>query len=585
MDTTTHQRTKKRDPKWNFCGLTMFFFCLLIACAASAASTPRRASEDGLARFVPGRILVKPRNGVAENVLASTLLRHGGRQRHSLYRSNVRVVDVSEASAPAVLAALNNDPTIEFAERDYIAEAAFAPNDAYVQAGSEWHLAKIQAPAAWDITTGALTIVVAVLDSGVNAAHPDLAGKILPGYDFVWNDSDPADDFGHGTAVAGVIGAAGNNLIGVAGVAFGSKILPVKVMDASGFAYYSTLAQGIHYAVDQGARVINISIAGTSASATLQGAINYAWSNNVVVVVAAGNNGNNTPLYPAACSNVVAVSATLANDSIASFSSYGNHIALAAPGDNIWTTTRDLTTKYSAWSGTSFASPVVAGVVALVISAKPSLSNGQIVSILEQTADDLGASGFDTVFGFGRVNAGRAVSEALNFNPAPLVNVLSPTPGVGVSGQVTVEVAATASTLVARVECYANGMLIGTNAGPSATFQWTTAGLTNGIYTLQAKAIDAAGNEGYSQGVQVTVANVAAAPATITSLAPAQGGSLHLAWSAIPNKVYRVQYTTNLANPVWQDLSPNVTATATNASFSFQPGVAPQCFFRVLSLP
>jgi subtilisin family serine protease len=573
VDKTTHQRTNKRGPERIFSGPATILFSLLLACTASAAP----------ARFVSGRILIKPKPGVAERSFKSTLLRHGGRQDHAIHRSNVRVVNVTEASAAGVLAALQHDPTIEFAERDYLAEAAFVPNDAYVVSGSEWHLEKIQAPQAWNITFGASNVIVAVLDSGINAAHPDLAGKVLPGYDFVWGDSNPADDFGHGTAVSGVIAAAGNNSIGVAGVAFGSKILPVKVMDASGFAAYSTMAQGIRYAVDQGARVINISIAGSSPSSTLQDAINYAWSNNVVVVAAAGNNGNSTPQYPAACEHVVAVSATDPNDALASFSSTGGHLVLAAPGDNIYTTSRDLNNPYSSWRGTSFASPIVAAVAALVASANASLDNAQIVSVLEQTADDLGTSGFDAVFGFGRVNADRAVSGALNFNPSPLVNVLSPTPGVGVSGRVAVEVAATASTSVAHVECYANGLLIGTNSGASATFQWTTAGLTNGNYTLQAKAIDVAGNAGYSEGVLVTVANPA--PTTSTGLARAQDGSLRLTWNAIPNKSYRVQYATNLASPVWQDLSPNVTAADSNASFSFQPGTAPQRFFRVQSLP
>ena len=179
----------------------------------------------------------------------------------------------------------------------------------------------------------------------------------------------------------GVVAAAGNNRVGVAGVAFGCAVLPVKVMDASGFASYSCLAQGIKYAVDQGARVINISIAGSSSSATLQGAIDYAWSNNVVIVAAAGNNANNTPQYPAACDHVVGVSATEPDDSLASFSSYGSFVSLSAPGDNIWTTQDSLNDPYGAWRGTSFASPIVAGVAALVVSENPSLSNTQIVSI------------------------------------------------------------------------------------------------------------------------------------------------------------------------------------------------------------
>jgi thermitase len=550
-----------------------------------AASAPNlRATETPPARFAPGRILVQPRRGLAEKDFEAKLRRHGGQQRDVIRDSNVRVIHVPEVNAPAILAALNNDPAIEFAERDYIAEAAAVPNDPYVQSGREWHLAKIQSLDAWNVTSGATNVVVAVLDSGVNAAHPDLAGQLLPGFDFVGGDADPADDFGHGTAVAGVISATANNAAGVAGVAFGSRVLPVKVMDANGFAYYSTIAQGIYYAVAQGARVINISIAGTSPSATLQNAVNWAWSNNVVVVAAAGNNGNDVPYYPAACSNAVAVAATTANDALASFSSYGGHLALAAPGETIWTTVRDVATGYAPWNGTSFASPVVAGVAALVFSAQPALTGGQVVSILKQTADDLGAPGFDPWFGFGRVNALRAVTAAVNFDPTPAVNVLSPTPGTGVSGQVAVEVTATASSPVARLECYVNGQLLGTNGGPSATFSWTTAGLPNGTYTLQARAVDTLGNVGYSQGVPVTVANAPAAPTTITGWARTTDGSLRLTWTAIPSRTYRVQFTTNLRNPNWQNLGPDVTATDDRASLTVQPG-APQGFFRVQSLP
>ena len=147
---------------------------------------------------------------------------------------------------------------------------------------------------AWNFTTGLSNVIVAVLDSGIDASHPDLAGRILPGYDFLDNTNNTSDDFGHGTAVSGTIVAEGNNGLGVAGVAYSTRLLPVKVMDSSGFAY-SCIAEGIRSAVDQGARVINISIAGDSPSSVLQDAIHYAWSNNVIVVAAAGNNANNTP--------------------------------------------------------------------------------------------------------------------------------------------------------------------------------------------------------------------------------------------------------------------------------------------------
>lgn len=554
-------------------------FSLLLAGLISAPLTAPGA------QFVPGQILVKPRAGAAEKDFETKLHRHGAKQRRAIHHSNIRVLNLPEAAVPAVLAALNQDPAIEFAERDFIATATLLPNDPYVLSGAQWHLAKIQAPQAWDVTTGINSLVVAVLDSGINAAHPDFAGRLLPGYDFVWDDSDPADDFGHGTAVAGVVAAAGNNSIGVAGVAFGSRILPVKVMNASGFAYYSVIAQGIRHAVDAGARVINISIAGSSSSVTLQDAVNYAWSNNVVVVTAAGNTGNSAPQYPAACEHVVAVGATMPDDTRAAFSSSGNHLAVAAPGEAMYTTSRDLLNPYASWRGTSFASPVVAGVAALMISANPALDGAHVAELLKESADDLGAPGHDAFFGFGRVNAARAVNSAVNFEPTPRVELLSPTPGVGVSGQVSVQVAATASTTVARVECYANGVLIGTNTGPSATFAWTTTGLTNGIYTLQARAIDTAGASGYSAGVAVTVVNAVAAPATITGLTPLPDGSLRLSWSASENRSYRVQFATDLSNPIWQDLSPVITASGTSASFGFQPSATPQRFFRVQSLP
>jgi subtilisin family serine protease len=383
-------------------------------------------------RFVPGQLLVKPRGGLAETNFSAKLRSHDASSRGTLHGSNVRAVAVPEEKAEATLTALRNDPDIEFAERDYIAEAAYVPSDPYVLSGSEWHLAQIQTPQAWNFTVGLSNIVVAVLDSGVNAAHPDLATRILPGYDFVFNDPDPADDFGHGTAVCGTIVAAGNNDAGVAGVAFGCRVLPVKVMDAAGVAYYSAIAQGIHYAVDAGARIINLSIAGSSPSSTLQDAIDYAWDHNVVVVAAAGNNADNVPQYPAACEHVIAVSATEPGDTLASFSSFGNDIALSAPGDTIWTTQRDPANPYGAWRGTSFASPIVAGVAALVLSANPLLSSTQIVSVLEQSADDAGAPGWDALFGYGRVNAASAVGLAMTLpgalppQPPPPANTNAP---------------------------------------------------------------------------------------------------------------------------------------------------------------
>jgi subtilisin family serine protease len=399
----------------------LWLWMVLSACGSVGLIAPQVEGQE----FVSGQLLVRPKASLSEADFSRRIQKRGAVHQRTLHRSRVRVLAVKEEQTDMLLADLRADPEIEFAERDYIARACMTVNDPYVLSGSEWHLTKIQAPQAWDAATGVSNVVIAVLDSGINSAHPDLAGRILPGYDFVNNTINPADDFGHGTAVAGTVAAEGNNGVGVAGVAFGCMVLPVKVMDATGAASHSTIAQGIEYAIQQGARIINLSLGGDWSSSTLQNAINDAWSNHVVVVAAAGNNGGTTPQYPGACDHVLAVAASEPDDSRAWFSSYGAYVTLFAPGDTIWTTQRDLYRPYAAWSGTSFSSPVVAGVAALMLSVEPSLSNTQVVDVLKQTADDLGPIGYDSTFAYGRVNAFRAVS-AVNPEPAKPTSSLPP---------------------------------------------------------------------------------------------------------------------------------------------------------------
>ncbi len=520
-------RTARRDCERSLWLFTILFTFLL--CAPGAVAEPR---------FVPGQILVRPRAYLSETNFQAKLRARGAINRRTLRRLNVRIVAVPESSADSVLAALQHDPDIEFAERDYLAQAAFLPNDPDVVSGNEWHLATIQAPQAWNFTTGLSNVIVAVLDSGIDASHPDLAGRIVPGYDFLDNTNDTMDDFGHGTAVSGTIVAAGNNALGVAGVAYSTRLLPVKVMDSSGFASYSCIAEGINYAVNQGARVINISIAGSSPSSTLQDAIYYAWSNNVVVVAAAGNNANNMPQYPAACDGVVGVSATEPDDSLAWFSSYGSFVTLSAPGDNIWTTQDDPGNPYGAWRGTSFASPIVAGVAALVASENPSLSNTQIVSILEQSADDLGPAGYDTSFGYGRVNAYRAVSAA-GQEPGALppmilvglsVMLSSPADSAQFPFGAAVTVAAnasagTGSAQVTNVLLLANGEQFSSVASPPFASSWTPA--QPGDYTLTALAMDDQGGWSTSPPVVIQVVGPDTnAPSIAITRGPPNGSQL-----------------------------------------------------------
>jgi serine protease len=292
------------------------------------------------------------------------------------------------------------------------------PNDTYYD-HDQWNLRQINLPLAWPMSTGSPTLTIAIVDTGIDLGHPDLAAKIVPGYDFVNNDNNPSDDEGHGTHVAGIAGAIGDNLIGVAGVAWNPRLMPVKVLDNEGSGLYSWIAAGITWAADHGARIINLSLTGGSASSTLQNAVNYAYGKGCLVVAAAGNDyeHGNPVKYPAAFPHVVAVAATTNTDGHASYSETGSYVDLAAPGGDatsssdpdpyhwIMSTYWRSQASYAQIVGTSQATPHVAGLAALIWSVKPNLSNDQVEYIMESAAVDLGSAGRDDTFGYGRINA------------------------------------------------------------------------------------------------------------------------------------------------------------------------------------
>jgi thermitase len=372
-----------------------------------AASLPAWAADD-VPSYVPGRLLAAHRQGIDANLLERTLKLHRAVVRRHLPEMALSVLDVPEASSQAIMESLERTGLFEYVERDQYAHTAGIPNDpSFV---SQWHLSKLQVPQAWAVTTGSPLVVVAVIDTGVYATHPDLESQLGPGWNFVNANANTSDLLGHGTTVAGTIAAASDNGIGIAGVSWQSRIMPLVVVDENDFAAYSNIAEAIRYAADRDIRVINISIGGTRQSATLQNAVDYAWSKGALIFAPAMNNGTSTPYYPAACNHVMSVSATDSNDHLASFSNYGNWIAIAAPGTNILTTTNGGGYGYS--SGSSLSSPIVAGVAALSLAINPSLTNIQLVSLLEQGADDIGDPGYDTSFGWGRVNAFRTVEAA-----------------------------------------------------------------------------------------------------------------------------------------------------------------------------
>ncbi|MBC8078245.1 MAG: S8 family serine peptidase, partial [Chloroflexales bacterium] len=329
--------------------------------------------------------------------------------------------------------AFDADRSVEYATLDHTATGAEVPNDPSF--GEQWALendgtrlnsrpdADIDAPAAWDLTTGSSSVVLAIVDSGVNKSHPELSAKLVPGYDFVNNDADPDDDRGHGTHVAGIAAAVGNNGEGIAGVCWGCRIMPVKVLNSENQGAYSWITAGIEYAVDHGASVINMSLGGTSDDPTLKAAVDYATAAGVPIVAAMGNTQDATAHYPAAYPAVIAVGATTAFDWRSPFSSHGANIDLMAPGFIIFSTY--IGAPYAARSGTSTAAPHVSGVLGLLLSLRPGASIAELTALVRATADDQVGNpdqdtpGWDIYYGAGRLNAARAIAAALAVDPTP----------------------------------------------------------------------------------------------------------------------------------------------------------------------
>ena len=466
-------------------------------CCGTLAAQPVQQAPATEA-FASGRILVMPRAGLPDAALAKILNEQGGGKARRIGNSELRIVDLSAGAERAMVARLAKHPHIKFAELDQRVESAAVPNDPYY--GSEWHISKINAATAWDYSTGS-GVTIAVLDTGVDGTHPDLSARMVPGWNFYDNNSNTSDVHGHGTAVAGSAAATLNNGTGVAAVAGQAKIMPVRISDANAQAYWSTVAQGLTWAADHGARVANISFVGVAGSSSVQNAAQYMKNKGGLVVVAAGNNNREEGITPT--TTMIPVSATDANDAKTSFSSWGNFVAMSAPGINIWTTTRG--GGYQQWWGTSIATPVTAGVVALMMASNSSLSSTQVESLLYSTAVDLGAAGRDSVFGYGRVNAAAAVAAARGAvstvdTQAPSVAITSPGASTTVGGLVSVNLNASDNVGVTRVDLQVNGSVVASDTGAPFAFSWDSTKVANGMATLTATAYDAAGNKTTSAG-------------------------------------------------------------------------------------
>lgn len=498
------RRSQKNQNTFNSTQLSKAVAAALLAGVLGGAAGPTYAAPDK--PWKEGQILVKPKAGLSDSEFDRILKRNNGQGKGAIGNLKVHVVSVPAQAEQAVVRALSRNPHIEFAELDMAVELSLTtPNDP--RYGNQWHLPKIQAPTSWS-STKADNTVIAILDTGVDSAHSDLSSKMLPGWNAVDGSTNSSDVHGHGTAVAGTAAATTDNANGVAGVAWNAQILPVRITNSSdGWAYWSDIARGLNWAADQSADVANISY-GVSNSSAVTNAAQYMRSKGGLVVVAAGNDGvdpgfNDNPY-------MISVSATDSSDNKTSWSNYGAFIDVAAPGSSIQTTTRG--GSYGSWNGTSFSSPVAAGVIALIQGANPTLTPDEVEQILKSSADKI-AGDIHPYYGHGRINAAVAVEMAQSMgnvtvdSDAPSVNIFSPTGGNTVSGLVEVEVNATDNAGVSEVSLYANGFYVGTDTTAPYQFSWDSNQVPDGSVTLSATAIDAAGNEGVSSGVNVTVQN------------------------------------------------------------------------------
>jgi subtilisin family serine protease len=331
------------------------------------------------------------------------------RVRRTINELQTVVVQVPESSLASSIGYLRKCTGVTAAEPNYTIRAVgVIPSDPgwLLQYG----LPAIRAPQGWQITTGSSSVIIAVVDTGISLSHPDLSAKIVNGWDFINSDPIADDDNGHGTHVAGIAAAETNNGTGVAGVSWGALLMPVKVLDASGNGTDLDVANGIIWATNHGAQIINLSLGGPNPSSTLKSAVDYAYSHGVTVVAAAGNDGGNI-LYPAVYSDVIAVGAVDISNNRAVFSNFGPELDVSAPGVSILSTYPG--GSYAYLSGTSMAAPFVSGLASILRGIPGNGSPDVIAWEMESTALDLGPGGRDNLYGYGLIQMDKALRLAI----------------------------------------------------------------------------------------------------------------------------------------------------------------------------
>ncbi len=389
----------------------------------SIQTTPRFNSFRGVRTggrngYVKGDLVIRFRQRPTQGFVQQFAVQNGLRYSSASTLGSIlfKQLNTSE-DINATIQRVKQNPMVSSVSLNTQFRRQFTINDP--KASEQSGLAIIGAGKAWDLTIGSPNVTIAVIDSGVDLQHPDLQANLVPGFNAINPGQPPQDDNGHGTHSAGIAAAAGDNGVGVTGSCPRCKIMPIKALDATGGGNGFQVAQGVVWAVDNGAQVINMSLGGEESDVSLEQAVKYALSRNVTVVVAAGNNSTDTPMYPAALPGVISVGSVDVQRQISSFSNYGSWVSVVAPGSGILSTmpvassymteNEGFNPEYDLMDGTSMASPMVAGVVGLIKSRHPQLTPAQIKQRLEGTAIDLGEPGFDLTFANGMVDAFRAL--------------------------------------------------------------------------------------------------------------------------------------------------------------------------------
>lgn len=451
--------------------------------AAVRTSAMDLAAEQIVVRYKPQADTIQ---------LNSAIAQAGASIRDEVKPLRMKVLKVRQADRQRVLDRLKADPRVEFAEPDVLTQGDVTrPNDP--EYAKQWSWPTTLTDLLWDKQKGG-NMVVAVVDSGINASHPEFAGKLVAGYDYINNDDTPEDEHSHGTAVAGVIGALTNNSSGVAAGCWGCRIMPLKVLDATNSALSSNIAKAVTFAADNGAKIINISLSGSGTSAAEEAAVTYAVGKGVIVVTSAGNESNDESRRPARYPNVISVAGTNQADGLASYSSFGETVDIAAPG-----TAR--TTDYDSdgfvdIQGTSFAAPTVSAILATLWTAFPNASPASLRQAILSTADTC----CDGKIPGGRINAIKAYNVLAGTQNAdtvkPSVNFASPAAGASINGpSVPLVVTATDNVGVAKVHMQIRGGSPTVSLSAPYVFSWNSVSASDGEYIITATAYDAAGNE------------------------------------------------------------------------------------------